>query len=980
MGERLRDGHTAPEGSTRSRAARIIERIVSRRATQSNRSAPAGEQETMALPGEGIVGREAELEAIELLLDPVGAGPAAAEPGLSALLLLGEPGIGKTTLWREGIARASARGYRTLSCRGSPAEVGLSFAALGDLLAPLEPEAYESLPGPQRHALDVALLRAEAGGAAPDPRAIGTAVVSLLSRLAAGVPVLLALDDAQWLDPPSVRTLAFALRRLESSPIAVLGTRRLGEHESPDELFVAVPVERVHRVRLGPLSRGALYRILSERLGTSLTRPLLGRIEHAAGGNPFYALELARALDADPHPAYGEGLPVPDDLRELLSARLGRLPAPTRDELLKVSALAQPTVALVDVRALGPAEEAGVAIVRADGRVEFSHPLYASAVYAGASRERRRRLHDELASRTSDVEERARHLSLANDGPDARIAAVLEEAADRARRRGASDVAAELDEQAARFTRDEDLELKHERLLRAGRDHLQAGDRERARALGELVTDAQPAALVRAHALHLLAETRVVEGPGVAVPLLEQALDCAGSDAGLAAELETSLGLLRGGLFDPAGAELHLARAVELAETADEPALLAEAIAVRALTRLVFGMGLDEEALERALTLEDHDREVRFQLRPSFNAAQAYAFAGRIGPARELLVRVRDEILALGAESELAWVLGQLGTASWLAGDLDAADAEASDAVHLAVLTDQELFQALALLVRAMVGATRGDAATARAAAAEAFAISERIGWPHGVAQARWAQGFLALAEGDPAAAVRVLEPLVAQIEAFGVYEWPIASSIPEAVEALVTTGEVEQAARLTDALAAWGQTFDRPWALATSGRCRALLAAAAGDLEAAEAAAEQALVEHTRLGFPLEDGRTRLVLGQIQRRRRHERAARETLGEALATFERIGARPWADRAVRELGSVPVRRVAANDLTPAEERVAELAAGGLTNREVASTLFISPKTVEANLTRVYRKLGVHSRAELGARMVERKRGEEQAKT
>jgi DNA-binding CsgD family transcriptional regulator len=933
----------------------------------------------MPRPGEGVVGREAELEAIAQLLDPAAAGPQPDDAGRRVLVLEGEAGIGKTTLWREGKKLAVGRGFRVLSCRGSPTETTLSFAALADLLAPVEPDAYEALPGPQRRALDAALLRADTDERAPDPRAIGTAVVSVLGALASDTPVLLALDDVQWLDPPSTRALAFALRRLDSEPVAALGTRRLDEQPSPDRLFSEVPPERIRRLRLGPLSRGALYQVLSARLDKSPARPLLGRIEAASGGNPFYALEIARALEIDGPPAFGEALPVPDDLRDLLLGRLRRLPEPTRDELLRLSALAQPTAALIDLRLLEPAEEAGVAVVRNDGRVEFAHPLFANAVYTDAPHERLRKLHEELAERVSDIEERARHLSLAATGPDPGVAAALDEAADQARRRGAPDVAAELAEQAAERTPAGNVELRNERLLRAAGHHLKAGDRDRAEALGKHVAAAPVAPPIRVRALHLLAEAAMQEPPA-ARSLLEDALGHAIDDAGLEAQLETSLGLVFSAQFDPENALLHLGRAVELAEVAEDDALVAEATALRTLANFVFGGGLDEEELDRALALEDHDRDLRFQLRPSFNAAQAYMFVGRIDEARALLVGLRERILARGDENDLAWVLGQLAAAHWLAGEPDAADRTADEALDAAELANQELFRALALISRAMARATRGDGTASRVDADEALSISERAGWPHGVAEARWAQAFASLCDGDAAAAVATLEPVLEGVEAFGVYEWPLAMSVPDAIEALVLTGDLERADRLTNALGEWGRRFDRPWALALSGRSRALVAAATGDLESAQAAAAHALVEHQRLGFPFELARTQLVLGQIQRRRRHERDARTSLRAALATFEQIGAPAWAARAEAELARVPVRRVAAEDLTSTEERVAELAAAGHTNREVAGLLFISPKTVEAHLTRAYRKLGVHSRAELGARMAERRREAEQAKT
>jgi DNA-binding CsgD family transcriptional regulator len=315
-------------------------------------------------------------------------------------------------------------------------------------------------------------------------------------------------------------------------------------------------------------------------------------------------------------------------------------------------------------------------------------------------------------------------------------------------------------------------------------------------------------------------------------------------------------------------------------------------------------------------------------------------------------------------------VLIHLACTSWLAGDLATAEREADDALRAATLTGQDILYTFALIVRALVRATRGEATAARADAVEALRVAERIGWPHGAHMARDALGFLALSEGAPREALEELEPVVQMIEAVGVYEWPFAFALPDAIEAFVATGELERAERLTEALANLGRRFDRPWALATSGRCRALLGAEHGNLEAAQAEAELALVAHDRLPVPLERGRTLLVLGQLQRRRGERKAARETLQQAQAVFEELGAALWAERATAEARRIGVRR-APTELTENERRVAELAAQGLTNPEIAARLFVSRRTVEANLARAYRKLGIRSRAELGVTMAGR---------
>jgi DNA-binding CsgD family transcriptional regulator len=909
-----------------------------------------------------VFGRENVLVAVDTAL-------ASAQRGLAALVLEGEPGIGKTTIWREGFARASAKGYRVLSCRAALAEARLSFAALGDLLAPLESSAFASLPDPQRRALEAALLRAESSNGTPDPRAIGTGIVSLVAQLAASRPVLIAIDDLQWLDLPSVRAIEFALRRLEPHQVVVLATVRVGERGAGSGLLAAIS-ERVHHVRVGPLSLAALYRIIEHQLGLKLPRPLLVRIERACGGNPLYALEIVRALDAGTRASRDAELPIPDDLRALVGKRLKKLPRRTRDALLTASALAKPTTAQIAAADLGPAEEGGVVRICADGRIEFAHPLFAGAVYATASVERRRKLHEALAEIATDIEERGRHLMLAHGddaAADARVADVLHDAAEHALRRGAIEVAADLDEESARRTPRQQEPLRFQRYLRSARHYLKAGDPARSKSLCEAVLDATPPGPIRVHALRLLAEGRMFDRPDSAIPLLEEAVACVGDDPAHAAQLEVSFGIVLLGVFKVAEAETHLIRAVELAERSGDRGLIAEAIALRALSALFAGKGVDQHSLNRALALEDIDREVPFQMRASFNVAQVCQYIGNLSVARDLLTSLRDRLIVRGEEVDLAWVLAQLASNDVLCGRLELAEQEATDAERVAVLTGVEVFRAFAMMIRAMARAIRGNSTGARADGTQVIAVAERIGWPHGANQSRHALAVLALSEADPETAATVLASVVTSVEATGVYEWPIAMMVPDAIEAFVATGDLERARRLTDAFAGWARTFDRPWALATSSRCRALLYAADGNLDDACAAAEKALVEHERLSMPFELGRTLLVLGRLQRRRGERRAARTTLEQALGVFDKLGAPLWAGVVAREIARIGVRR-APEVLTEGEKRVAALAAHGMTNPEIAARLFMSRRTVEANLARAYRKLGIRSRAELGAVM------------
>jgi hypothetical protein len=272
-------------------------------------------------PVHGILGRDAELAQVKSFIGSVSGGP-------SALILEGAAGIGKTTLWRAGVSFARAGGHRVLSCRAAESEARLSYAALGDLLDFELPD----LPAPQKRALDAALLRAEVEGAPPDQRAVSVASLGVLRALAASSPVIVAIDDVQWLDVPSARVLAFVVRRLEDAPIRILVALRVGSGGDPLALGQTGPAPSLHRVSIGPLREEAMTRLRRDRTGGDLTHPILLRLHRISEGNPLFALEIARALTGQGvRPAPGEPLPVPEDLQELLG---GGLPGSRRAPLM----------------------------------------------------------------------------------------------------------------------------------------------------------------------------------------------------------------------------------------------------------------------------------------------------------------------------------------------------------------------------------------------------------------------------------------------------------------------------------------------------------------------------------------------------------------------------------------------------------------------------------------------------------------------
>ena len=423
---------------------------------------------------------------------------AAGRDSAEALVLDGEAGIGKTTLFEAAMETAREQGFAVLSCRPAGAEAAFSFAALADLLRPLLPEGMERLPLPQRRALSAALVLEEVDGPAPDERAIAFAVFQLLGEHAGG-PLLVALDDVQWLDPPSASVLAFALRRLAAAPVAILVARRVhGEEAAPLGLGRAIPSERLRRLRLGPLSVGATHRLLRERLGVSFPRPTLLHLHETSGGNPFYALELGRALEHSGEGAGGRAA-IPTSLNELVSARLAALPEEVREVLEPVALLSEPTVSTVEAASadtttvlsrLRTAESAGDSgLERRKRSVQPPSPRRARGVGSSTPR-RRRSLHRRLAELVRDPEQRARHLALGANAPSAEVADELESASAIAASRGAPGAAAELAELSASLTpAGGGGPVRRRRQLLAADHHYASGDEQRSRGILERLLD-----------------------------------------------------------------------------------------------------------------------------------------------------------------------------------------------------------------------------------------------------------------------------------------------------------------------------------------------------------------------------------------------------------------------------------------------------------------------------------------------------------
>ena len=917
-----------------------------------------------------VVGRTADLQAASEFLAAVATAPA-------GLVFAGEPGIGKTTLWTQVIGQARDQGMTVLSARPVAAEARLAFAVLADLLGTLPDGILARLPEPQRHALAVALLREEAGGRGLDQRAVGAAAVSVLTELCKGAPVIVAIDDVQWLDRPSARVLAFAIRRLGGLSVGLLACTRVDTDQNPVvDRLLALPEGMTELRTLGPLSASDLHEIVEARLGRSLPRRTLARIDLVAGGNPFYAVEVARSLPDYPPPGQAV-VPVPDNLNVLVAARLALLPLRVRRALLPVAVLRSPTVSLVaagmgstpdgSILALGQATAAGIVEV-AGTVVRFTHPLFASAVYSSASAGERRHVHRNLAAVIDDVEERAWHLALAAEAPDARLAELLDAAAEHARARGAPETAFELTEQALELTPRDRTGDVHQRRVRAAEYRYHSGDLQGARHLLEFVAGEAPEDSVRADALRLLGEVCYHEESfPESVKLFAQALEHAADDVALISAIELHLAYASVASGDFRGAEPHARRALTLAEQVGDVPQLAEAIAVSSMVSFLLGRGVDGPAVNRALRLEDRQRQTTVEMRPSLIAGLLMLYVGRLKRACELLGDLRQRILDGGEESDIPYVSACLAWAESWRGNLGPAARFAAEAIEIATRTGMASLRCTVLALGSVPLAFAGDAETARDRAREALMLAARTGYGIGLVWAGWSLAVLSLSERDPAGAYAALAPALVQVEREGVTEPVLVVFLADGIEALIGIGQLDRADHLTDMLERAARSLGREWALAQARRCRALLHAARGDLAAASLAASEACCAAERLDLRVEYARTLLVAGEIERRGRHRGQARDLHKQALEIFEAAGAKRWAERARLEISRVTARHPG-EGLTESEKLVADLVISGLTNQQVAARLFISPKTVEANLARAYRKLGVRSRAELGARL------------
>jgi DNA-binding CsgD family transcriptional regulator len=904
-----------------------------------------------------LVGRGSERGVVDGALED-------ARRGRSRMLVFtGEPGIGKSALLEY--AREAGADMRVLSVAGVESETELAYAGLHALLRPVLHLA-DRLPAHQAQALEAALALRPSDQ--HDRLAASAGTLTLLAEAATEQPLLVLVDDAHWLDRPSAQAISFAARRLGGEEIALLATVRLGEESTFETRGLTEHL-------VPPLEEADALALLEQRHGDTLRAPVARALVAATAGNALALVELPSLLTAgqlEGDEPLEEPLPVADGIRRAFAGRLSRLDEATRRSLLVAAAGVGEPVATVRAAAAelggGPLESAEAAgLVTLDERgVAFSHPLLRAAVHGGAAPADRRAAHQALASAheaAGDLDARAWHLAAAAEGPDEEIASALEAAGERAVERGGYASQARALERAAGLSSDDDGRAR--RLYAAARAAYWGGLIGHAVRLAQSALPLTADPLVRADLRHLLAVISDFHagyrGDAITVEDLERE-----AAALQPVDAERAIGLLgvvlqrRRMRLEADEAVLVAERRLELAASIDgERVIRSKQDLVQALC--LAGRAAEAGALQDEV-LEARAREDKLPTYAS-QAAEPLLWLERHDELRGLLARSVERSRAEGNLLRLAFDLTNLGALEVREGRLDSAEAAAGEALLLAEHIGMDYLAACNQSALAAVAARRGREDDCLRFAAEADRLGRALGDELVVAEAAVAVGLLALGGGRPEEAVARLEPVRDLTRSNGVREPRVVPFSGDLVEAYVRAGRIGDAETELDRLTGFADATDGRWARAVASRCAGLLA---GEAEYADRF-ERSLSEDG--ASPFERGRTLLAYGERLRRSNRRRDARPHLRAALEAFEAVGATPWRERAAAELRAtgetVPVRGPRGREsLTPQELQIALLVAEGKTNREVGASIFLSPKTVEFHLTRVYRKLDIHSRAEL----------------
>jgi DNA-binding NarL/FixJ family response regulator len=902
-----------------------------------------------------IFGRDAERLKVARFIDRRGTG--------GVLVLSGEPGIGKTTLWAAGLEAARQGEMLTLSARPSDAEAHLSFAGLIDLLEGVRVAGLGDVPEPQQRALEIALLQSEPHGGSPEPRAIALGLLNALKALADDRPVLVAVDDVQWLDGPSTDALAFAARRLEHDPVAFLLAKRPGPAASLERAFEQ---RRTETLEVGGMSHGALRRLLSERLGLTLSRPLLRRLAEATLGNPFFALEIGRRLAEDGLPSIGEDLPMPASIEDALSARVRGLPRDARRALLALAlgGSIEPEILIHVAGPSGVEQAADSGLLAIEGhQVRVAHPLLASAATKHSLPSQRREIHLTLADATENPELRAQHLALATTRPDGVLAATVAFAADRAAARGAREEAVQLAQHALRLT-PEDAPMRSDRVLGLGEYLRLAGDLQRLTDLMVPQIDLLSAGAARAQGWLLASDGAHVQSIEQYDAHLDHAIAESGDHLSIRLQAMARKAAYCAARVARIGETERWARETLPAATRQGPAVQRPMLYALGWASALAGHPISA-VCEQFRTASDAAYHLTES--PERVAWQQLVWRGEVAAARDALTRA----LALADErGELVSYAVQrlhLCELELRAGEWDPAEALLKE---WAESTEQHLmFAPMYERCRSLLTAGRGDPSEARRWASAAIARSHSTGVWWDWCEASRARGQAELLDQDPQAASETLRAVWERTKREGVDEPGAFPVGPELVEALSEIGELEEALSVSDRLRRLAVVQQHPWGLASAKRARATALLSVEHDETHARTLADAAADYEHLGLRFDRARTLLSLGRALRRHKQWAAARNALTSASTAFDQLGSPGWATRARAEARRVAGRPAQPKGtLTASEQQVAELAAKGLSNKQIAGSLYLTVHTVEVHLSRVYRKLGIDSRRQLPERL------------
>jgi DNA-binding CsgD family transcriptional regulator len=885
-------------------------------------------------------------------------------------LIDGAAGIGKTRVLDGIIERARSRGLDVLVTRPAEAEARVGLLGFHDLMDQLGSDALRALPGAHRERLEIALGLASAPSDRElDEGLLAVAVHALLRGQARSKPLIIAIDDLQWLDASTSALLAIVLRRLRDEPVRVVATRRATINSRLD--LARIYRDRLLPVHLDGLSVGALHQLIGSRLGRSLPRPALIRLHALSEGNPLYALELARALPEGSRPVDALDATVPS-VDALLSSRVARLSRLARDVVAVVALATRPDIETIagtlGVTAM-EVERAGDAAVGAGLMVEepwgygLAHPLVGAATSLIVGRARRRDLHRRLAEVVADPEQSAIHRSLGTVGPDEHVAAALELAADRLMARGASVDGAELLDRAIRLTPTTESDAILRRRLSFARALLLAGDTAGAvaefRGIG---IDAISDPTSRAEAVLLLGVVqRYVGEHAAAIDAHEEALHW---DISSRTRARLHLRLAWHIERDLPAALDHVRAALELLDPESAPLDVAFATLTRARLELALGIRADHEAIARGQALQGSAIGRGWDV--STTPIDWAVWMDDWQAARSLLRAATQAAEESGDETTLGFMLRRQAEVETWAGRLAVAAELADSSVERAESSQQIMAVASARARRGLIHAIAGRVEQAEEDGEQALAQANAHANPIITTYALTALAHAARLRDDLRRVDELLTRATTMLDETGDVDHAAYRFHSDHLDALVGLGDLQRARALVERVNRRGQLGPRPTWAGVAARGLAAIALTEGRQDAAAQHIALALEIHADAGVPLEAARTRLLAAEIDRRGGRRKAAAAHLRSALALADRLGAEGWAARIRRDLDRLAPERRDLTTLTPAEERIAGLAADGLRNRDIAGRLAISEKTVEGALGRVYEKLGIRSRAQLNA--------------